>query len=149
MTEALAAAVQARVVSRDGTGAYRFAHDLFREYAYDQLPAAERASLHQRIGQALEASRAVGGEVRWPSWPGTSCSRTRFRRQAWEYSVAAASEATARLAYENAVRHWEHAVAAAVRQASRPYRGAARAGGGAPSAGWPGPGRGPGLPARR
>ena len=38
---------------------YRFAHDLFREYAYDQLPAAERAGLHQRIGQAL-ASRTYG-----------------------------------------------------------------------------------------
>src|SRR2546429_8865004 len=33
--------------------------------------------------------------------------------QAWEYSAAAAREATARLAYEEAVRHWEHAVAAA------------------------------------
>jgi len=43
VTEALAAAVRARVVSRDGTDSYRFAHDLFREYAYGQLPAAERA----------------------------------------------------------------------------------------------------------
>src|SRR2546429_8801094 len=33
--------------------------------------------------------------------------------QAWEYSAAAAGEPTARLAYEEAVRHWEHAVAAA------------------------------------
>src|SRR4029077_6145197 len=33
--------------------------------------------------------------------------------QAWEYSVAAAREAAARLAYEEAVRHWEHAAAAA------------------------------------
>ena len=79
VTEALAAAVRARVVSRDGTDAYRFAHDLFREYAYDQLPAAERASLHRRIGQALEASRAAAVTSRWPSWPGTSCSRTRPR----------------------------------------------------------------------
>ena len=63
MTEALAAAVRARVVSQDGTDSYRFAHDLFREYAYDQLPVAERAGLHQRIGQALEASRAAGGDV--------------------------------------------------------------------------------------
>jgi hypothetical protein len=31
--EALAAAARARVVSRDETGTYRFAHDLFREYA--------------------------------------------------------------------------------------------------------------------
>jgi hypothetical protein len=112
-TEALSAAVKARVISLDAPSAYRFAHDLFREYAYDQLPAAERAGLHQRIGQALEASRAAGGEV-----PLTELARHFVHADpasapAWKYSVAAAGEATARLAYEDAVRHWEHAVAAA------------------------------------
>ncbi len=118
VTEALDAAVRARVVSRDGQDAYRFAHDLFREYAYDQLPAAERARLHLRIGQALEASRAVGGAL--SDQPGPLAELARHfvladpaSAQAWEYSVAAAREATARLAYEEAVRHWEHAVAAA------------------------------------
>jgi hypothetical protein len=104
VTEALAAAVRARVVSQDGTDSYRFAHDLFREYAYDQLPAAERASLHQRIGEALEASRAAGGDV-----PLTELARHFVHADpasppSWEYSVAAAGEATARLAYEDAVR---------------------------------------------
>src|SRR5262249_61818216 len=50
VTEALSAAVRARVVSRDAPGAYRFAADLFREDGYDQLPAAERAGLPQRSG---------------------------------------------------------------------------------------------------
>jgi predicted ATPase len=59
VTEALSAAVRARVVSPDSPDAYRFAHDLFREYAYDQLPAAERAGLHQRIGRALAQDRDV------------------------------------------------------------------------------------------
>jgi hypothetical protein len=58
VAEALAVAVRARVVSRDGAGTYRFAHDLFREYADDQLPAAERASLHRRIGQGEAAGQA-------------------------------------------------------------------------------------------
>jgi hypothetical protein len=110
---ALAAAVRARVVSRDGTGSYRFAHDLFREYAYDQLPAAERAGLHRRIGQALEASRAAGGEVALAELATHFVLADPISGQAWEYSVAAAREAAARLAYEEAVRHWEHAVAAA------------------------------------
>ncbi|HXJ28258.1 MAG TPA: hypothetical protein VNH17_21250, partial [Streptosporangiaceae bacterium] len=113
VTEALAAGVRARVVSRDGTDAYRFAHDLFREYAYDQLPAAERASLHRRIGQALEASRAAGGEVALAELARHFVLADPVSAQAWEYSVAAAREAAARLAYEEAVRHWEHAAAAA------------------------------------
>ena len=113
VAEALAAAVRARVVSQDGTGTYRFAHDLFREYAYDQLPAAERAGLHRRIGQALEASRAAGGEVALAELARHFVLADPVSAQAWEYSVAAAREAAARLAYEEAVRHWEHAAAAA------------------------------------
>jgi len=108
VTGALSAAVRARVVSRDPPDAYRFAHDLFREYAYDQLPAAERAGLHQRIGQALAQDRDV---------PVAEIARHFVHAdpaspQARRYSVAAARDAAARLAYEEAVRHWEHAVAA-------------------------------------
>jgi hypothetical protein len=113
VAEALAAAVRARVVSRDGAGTYRFAHDLFREYAYDQLRAAERAGLHRRIGQALEASRTAGGEVALAELARHFVLADPVSAQAWEYSVAAAREATARLAYEDAVRHWEHAATAA------------------------------------
>jgi hypothetical protein len=112
VAEVLAVAVRARVVSRDAIAAYRFAHDLFREYAYDQLPEAERASLHRRIGQALEASRAAGGEVTLAALARHFVLADPVSPQAWEFSVAAAREATARLAYEEAVRHWEHAVAA-------------------------------------
>jgi energy-coupling factor transporter ATP-binding protein EcfA2 len=113
VAEALAAAVRARVVSRDGTGTYRFAHDLFREYAYDLLPPAERAGLHRRIGQALKASRAAGGEVALAELARHFVLADPVSTQAWEYSVAAAREAAARLAYEEAVRHWEYAAAAA------------------------------------
>ena len=122
VTEALAAAVQARVLSHDSPGDYRFAHDLFREYAYDQLPAADRAGLHRRVGQALEAARARGRARPGQEGPDQEGSLAELARhfvladpasaQARRYSVAAAREATARLAYEEAVRHWEHAVAA-------------------------------------
>ena len=113
VTEALSAAVRARLVRRDAPGAYRFVHDLFREYAYDQLPPAERAGLHQRIGQALEASLAAGGEVPLTELARHFVQADPASARSWEYSVAAAEQATARLAYEDAVRHWEHAVAAA------------------------------------
>jgi tetratricopeptide (TPR) repeat protein len=111
VTEALAAAVRARVLSRDAPGGYRFTHDLFREYAYGQLPAADRARLHLRAGQALEAARAG------PDQEGSLAELARHfvhadpaSAQARRYSALAAREATARLAYEEAVRHWEHAV---------------------------------------
>jgi hypothetical protein len=122
VTEALAAAVRARVLSHDAPGEYRFTHDLFREYAYGQLPAADRARLHLRAGQALEAARARGRALPVRDGPDQEGSLAELARhfvhadaaspQARRYSVAAAREATARLAYEEAVRHWEHAVAA-------------------------------------
>jgi predicted ATPase len=59
----LAEAVQARVLSQDGPDGLRFAHDLFREFAYQELPAADRARLHQRMGVELKAERARGGDV--------------------------------------------------------------------------------------
>ena len=117
VTEALSAAVRTRVLSRDPPDAYRFAHDLFREYAYEQLPPAERAGLHQRIGQALEAGRAAGGDVPLTELARHFVQADPVSAPSWAYSVAAAGEATDRLAYEDAVRHWEHAVAAA---AARP-----------------------------
>jgi len=119
VTEALATAVRARVLSRDAPGGYRFTHDLFREYAYGQLPAADRARLHLRAGQALETARER---------PDQEASLAELARhfvhadpasaQARRYSVMAAREAAARLAYEEAVRHWERAVAAGPELAS-------------------------------
>ena len=112
----LAEAVRARVLSQDAPDGYRFAHDLFREYAYHELPAADRARLHQRTGEELEADRERGGDVSLAelarhfvqAGPGSALAR--------RYSVAAAREATGRLAYEEAVHHWEGALAAAAGQ---------------------------------
>jgi len=106
-------AVLARVLTRDASGGYRFAHDLFREYAYDQLPAADRSRLHQRIGRQLEAERARGGDVSLAELAWHFVHADPASAQARQHSVTAAREAATRLAYEEAVRHWEHAVAAA------------------------------------
>jgi DNA-binding CsgD family transcriptional regulator len=40
--------------------AYRFAHELVRRALYDRIPAARRAELHLRVGEALE-HRAISG----------------------------------------------------------------------------------------
>ncbi len=108
----LAEAVQARVLSQDGPDRYRFTHDLFREYAYDGLPAADRARLHQRIGAELEAERTSGGDVSLAELARHFVQADPRSDRARRYCVAAAGEATRRLAYEEAVNHWEGALAA-------------------------------------
>ena len=112
----LAEAVRARVLGQDGPDRYRFAHDLFREYAYHELPAADRARLHQRLGRELEAERERGGDVSLAELARHFVQADPRSAWAYRYCVAAAREATRRLAYEEAVHHWEGALTAAVGQ---------------------------------
>jgi hypothetical protein len=113
MAGSLAEAVRARVLGQDGPGRYRFAHDLFREYAYLELPAADRARLHQRLGVELEAERSRGGDVSLAELARHFVQADPGSAWAYRYCVAAAREATGRLAYEEAVRHWDGALTAA------------------------------------
>ena len=112
MTGSLAEAVRARVLGQDGPDRYRFAHDLFREYAYER--AARRGpgrGCTSGSGRRSRPSGPAAARSRWPSWPGTSCRPIPARPGPYRYCVAAAREATRRLAYEEAVRHWEGALA--------------------------------------
>jgi hypothetical protein len=124
MAASLAEAVLARVLGRDGPDRYHFAHDLFREYAYDELPATDRARLHQRLGRELEAERASGGEVALAELARHFVQADPGSAGAYRYCVAAAREATRRLAYEGAVHHWEGALTAATGQAAQSVPGA-------------------------
>lgn len=109
---ALAVAVRARVLIGGPPDDYRFAHDLFREYAAQRLTAGQQAGLHRRIGVALEADRARGEEVSLAELAGHFVQADPGSGLARRYSAAAARDAAARLAYEEAVRHWERALAA-------------------------------------
>jgi hypothetical protein len=113
VAEALAEGARAGVLTEDAPGAYSFVHDLFREFAYQRLPAGERARLHLRTGRQLEADRARGADVPLAELAGHFVRADPGSAQAHEYSAAAAREAGARLAYEEAARHWERALAAA------------------------------------
>lgn len=110
----------------------RFAHGLVREVLYAAQGAGQRASLHRRIGEVLEAMGERGG----PARPETAVLAYHFvestraggdGRKAVEYSVRAAREAADALAYEDAAAHLERALealddqpgAAAERQAER------------------------------
>ena len=60
----LGEAVQAGVLLRgEGPGRARFAHDLYRETIYADLPEPTRLELHQRIGAALERRLSRGSVV--------------------------------------------------------------------------------------
>jgi hypothetical protein len=113
VAEALAEGARAGVLTGDAPGSYRFVHDLFREFAYERLPVGERARLHLRTGRQLEADRARGADVPLAELAGHFVQAGPGSGQAYEYSAAAAREADGRLAYEEAARHWERALAAA------------------------------------
>ena len=100
----LAEAVQARVLSQDVPEGLRFAHDLFREFAYQELPTADRARLHQRMGVELEAERARGGDVSLAELARHFVQADPSSAWAGRYCMAAAREATSRLAYRSATR---------------------------------------------
>jgi AAA ATPase domain len=112
VAEALAEGARAGVLTGDAPGAYLFVHDLFREFAYERLPVGERARLHLRTGRQLEADRARGVDVQLAELAGHFVQADPGSGPAYEYSAAAAREADDRLAYEEAARHWERALAA-------------------------------------
>src|SRR5215831_4274954 len=112
VAEALAAGARAGLLTGGAPGAYSFAHDLFREYAYQRLSAAEQARLHLRTGLRLEADRARGADVPLAELAWHFVQAGPGSAKAYEYSAAAARAADDRLAYEEAARHWEQALAA-------------------------------------
>jgi DNA-binding CsgD family transcriptional regulator len=92
-------------------GSYQFAHALVRDTLYDELPAAQRARWHQRIGQAFEL--AYQGDL-------TPClsalahhyhaaGATGDVTKAIEYATRAAERAAATQAHEEASRHYQRA----------------------------------------
>jgi tetratricopeptide (TPR) repeat protein len=108
VTEPLAEAVDAGILVPAPPG-YRFGHDVVRETVEAGLDAATRAALHGTVAAALAERADVA--------PAVLAQHFRLAgdnpRLARRYSEAAAREAGARLAYEEAVRHWAWAIEAA------------------------------------
>jgi ATP/maltotriose-dependent transcriptional regulator MalT len=64
LDDALRACVSGHVLVVDGAGrGYRFRHALLQEVAAEELLPGERARLHRRIADALEAQPAAGGSA--------------------------------------------------------------------------------------
>jgi class 3 adenylate cyclase/tetratricopeptide (TPR) repeat protein len=99
-------------------GRYRFVHALVREVLYDRIRAGERVELHRRAAAALESIYADDPEPHMAELahhflmaaPGGDLER------AIDYTTQAGDRAMALLAFEEAVRHYRHALEAIERR---------------------------------
>src|SRR5881628_1872507 len=114
LLEVLRPALGREILVRDPrtAGRYRFPHALIRETIYEQMDAAERARLHRRIGEVLEALHEMD-----PT-PHLATLAHHFLEavpaggveKALTYSTRAARHAEASLAYEDAAVLFERAL---------------------------------------
>lgn len=105
-------AVSARLVVTRTGGRFAFAHDLVRETLYDSLEEADAAGLHGAVVRALDASPALGEKVvpadlaRHAHLAGDTVDRA----HRIDLLLAAAWDASSRLAVEEAVGHFRRAL---------------------------------------
>ncbi|MFJ9111030.1 ATP-binding protein [Streptomyces sp. NPDC102283] len=111
----LESAVVARVVVPRPSGRYAFAHDLLRETLYASLDDAEARERHAAAVRSLDAHGGLGDAVR----PGALARHAHLaggaldRDRRIELLLAAARDASGRLADEEALGHYRRALAVA------------------------------------
>jgi len=113
LLERLDEAGAAKVISEAAEpGQYAFVHTLIRETLYDELSAARRARLHRRIGEALETLYHKNPEPHLVelAYHFAQAAAIGDLDKAINYSERAAEQATALLAYEESVGHYEVAL---------------------------------------
>lgn len=108
-------AVTARLLSEvPGAGArYRFAHALVRATLYDEISAARRGALHQRVAEAIETVHAGALDDHLPAlahhWARASEPAAQTNR-ALEYATRAGDRALAQLAHDEAATYYRQAI---------------------------------------
>jgi len=122
LVEALEEVLASGLVAEDPrlVGGYRFSHDLVREAVYGELSTIRRAAMHRQIGQAIEVLRTGCLDRHYASLARHFLLAARGGHdlpRAVEYAMLAADQATAALAYEEAIGHCERALRA-LRQAA-------------------------------
>jgi class 3 adenylate cyclase/tetratricopeptide (TPR) repeat protein len=110
MDDALAA--RALVETPGAVGRYGFAHALIRETVYEQLSATRRARLHLRAGEALEALFAGRLDEQAPALA-RHFAQAGDPARSLEYEVRAARAAARVQAPEQAIAHFDAALALA------------------------------------
>lgn len=115
-------AVVARVVVPRPSGQYSFAHDLLRETLYASLDEAEARERHAAAVRSLDAHGSLGDAVR----PGALARHAHLAGSALDRDrridllLAAARDASGRLADEEAVGHYRRALAVASGEPGEP-----------------------------
>ncbi|MDJ1644841.1 ATP-binding protein [Streptomyces pakalii] len=121
----LESAVVARVVVPRPSGQYAFAHDLLRETLYASLDDAEARERHAAAVRALDAHGSLGDAVP----PGALARHAHLAGDALERDrrldllLAAARDASGRLADEEAAGHYRRALAVASDESGAAGRG--------------------------
>ena len=94
---------------------YRFAHDLMRETLLSQIPAARRAALHAEAGEAIESLGAEVADERAAELARHFIEASRldaaYAARAAQYSERAGRRAEAVWAWQDAIGHYEDALA--------------------------------------
>ena len=96
---------RAGVVDISGEGP-RFAHDLYRETILDGMNPTTKQDIHFAVGGALQARTATAARVA----SHLIAAGGRAEHDAFDYSVLAAREATARLGHHDACLHYRRAL---------------------------------------
>jgi DNA-binding SARP family transcriptional activator len=107
LLDALDETVAAGLLVECGRGAFSFAHALVRQAVYDNLGTARRLDLHRRLGEALEARDDRQEHVEALAHHFAQLALDGEIDKAISYAIAAGHAATARLAYEDAVAHFQ------------------------------------------
>jgi tetratricopeptide (TPR) repeat protein len=114
LLDGLDEAQAARVVAAPAPGRYRFAHVLITDALVDGLPPSRRVQLHREVGEALERVHAGRLEPRLAELAHhfLEAAPAGDVEQGLRYAMAAAENASARLAYEQAAVMYERALRA-------------------------------------
>ncbi|SHN48003.1 AfsR/SARP family transcriptional regulator [Cryptosporangium aurantiacum] len=91
---------------------YRFSHALVRDALYVGLSRLQRARLHRRVGEALEAQPTASDRSAELAHHFGLAARVGSSEKAVEYAVKAARQAAGQRAHPEAVEFWELALAA-------------------------------------
>jgi predicted ATPase len=110
---ALEEAIAARVVAApaEGRRRSRFSHVLIQESLYAEIPALGRARAHRRIGEALELVHGGALEPHLDELAHHFVAAGDVEKGV-RYATRAAEQASARLAFDQAARHYEAALRA-------------------------------------
>ncbi len=116
LLDALTEAENAGLITEtpEAPGSYRFVHSLIRDTLYERLQAAERASLHNHIAEAILELYGEGpgshlAELAHHFFEGAKAGSP---ERALQYARRAAERATALSAFEEAARCYQMALAA-------------------------------------